>query len=343
MRMQRGLIDARGDLGRYLESDFVRAYARDLAAYYYPKWKDNEDYLRPVVDSFVVDLVVAPRLHSISYLWRYNYDDLDLLSGFYKLAQKKNGYFYLAYGATQTPTKRKLKQGLHKFQIDIGDHTNKLWNASQLDGKRGRVALRIVEAVCGLMNDSELNQTFGFANNESQRNKQKADGCGKYRYLRRGRLWFALGTRMKPGMIDIRKETVTDLWGYQIKFDDKNQKMIIRVANPNRKQLLANVRAMVGRKGDVRKKLRDISNHYQRFFERHRFANSTSWHFTDKQILRRTLNLRKQIPNEEGKIFLAHKNFSGKATYLPKRNNFFWDAEKYLHCEFHQIWNPHNY
>lgn len=343
MRLQRGLVDHRGDLVRHLENGFVRAYARELTAHFYPKWKHNEDYLRPIVDSYIVDLIIAPRLHSINYLWRYNYDDLDLLSNFYRLTQKKNGYFYLVHGMTQTPTKKRLKQGLHKLQLDIGDHLDKIWNASILEGKRGNVARRLVESVCGLMHDDDLNKTFGFANSESLRNLQKAAGGGKYRYLRRGRSWMALGTRKQSGLVDLRKETVTDLWGYQLKYNDKKQKVVIRISHPNRKQFFANVQAITEQKGDVRKKLRGISNYHQRFFERHRFANSTNWFFIDNWILKRTLNLRKQIPNAEGKIFLAHKNFSGKTTYLPKRNNFFWDPEKFLHCEFYQIWNPHTW
>ena len=339
MELQKRLISFEGDLGRYLEDAALREYAAGLAAHYYPMWRGNEDYIGPVTDSFLVDLAVAPRLHSMKHLWRYNYDDLDLLFNFYSQSQQKNGYFYLAHGQTPEPTKRKLKQGFHNLRLEVGDYLNRLWDASRLDGKRSNVARRLVDAVCGVMHDREMNERFFFDEKESLRNLKKAEGDGKYRYLRRGRLWMALGTRKQEGMMDIRRETVADLWGYRLDYDDK-RKIVIQVSYPNRKRFFADVRAMCERRGAARKRIGEISNYYQRFFLRHRFANGTAWHFIDKWIQKRTSLLRKQVPNAEGKIFIAHKNFSRKITRLPERRNIFWDPQNYLKCDFVTIWNP---
>lgn len=342
-KIQSQLIDYRGSLTKYLSDEKIVGYAKDLSEYYYTRRKNCEPYLEPVTDSFVVDLLLAPKLHSLKHLWRYNYDDLDLLSDFYHFAHEKNGYFHVAHGEIPTPSKKKFKNGIRKLGVDLGEHQDKIWNASQLDGKRASVARRTIGAVAGLGFDELMNEKFGFGENESVRNRRKADGLGKFRYKRRGRFWMALGTRKAENTIDLRKEHIPDLWGYQIKRDKKEQKIKIAVSNDNRQQFQADVRAILEKKTNPRTKLNEVSNYYRHFFQRHRFANNTCWFDLDGWVLRRTENTRKLIPRSDGNVFLAGKNYKGVSTHLPKRCNFFWNLPKEINCDYKLLWNPHSY
>lgn len=343
VKLQSRLIDCRGDFGKYLDDERVREYARYISKYYFSRGKNNDVYLEPVIDSFVGDLVLAPKLHSIKYLWRYNYDDLDLLSNFYSFAHEKNGYFHLAHGELPTPTKRNFKQGLRILGVDLGDYLDKIWDAFLLEGKRSNVARRVINAVAGLHFDKLTNERYGFDESESIKNRRKADGLGKFRYIRRGLKWMALGTRKAAETVDLRDESISDLWGYRIKRDKQKQAIKIAVSNNGRQQFQADVRGILEKKINPRTKLKEVSNYYYYFFARHRFANNTNWFEIDKWVLRRTQYTRKMIPKGEGHIFLAGKNYKGVSTFLPKRCNFFWNLLEELNCDYKLIWNPHRF
>ena len=343
IKLQSKLIDFRGDITHFFEDEVIRSYATNLANYYFPKKTNNEYYLDPVVNSFALDLMLAPKLHSLRYMWRYNYDDLDILSNFYKLAQKQNGYWHIAYGTTPQPSKKKFKEGLRILKIKLsGECLEKLWDGYELLGKRSSVACRVIESIAGLPFDAVLNTHYGFNENISERNRRKTGGLGKFRYLRRGREWMAIGSRKSYTTVDLRKEYISNLWGYQIKLDKKTQKIKIAVSSNTQKQFYADIRGILEKRMKPKTKLAEVSNYYGRFFEKYRFANNTNWFKVDEWMLKQTLNTRKMLPKIEGKIFLAGKNFKGKSTYPPIRFNIFGNIKK-LNCDYIKIWNPHRF
>lgn len=340
-KMQSKLIDARGNLTKFIENESVQRYASELAQCYYPKKADNEDYLRPVVLSFAVDLTLAPLLHSKPQLWRYNYDDLDLLANFYKFAQKQNGYFHVAHGTLPEPTMEDLALGLKLLEIEIGDYLEELWNAYNLRGGRARVAARVIEAVSGLFFDEQMNDALGYAESESRRNLRLKNGLGKFRYLRRGREWMSIGTAASHGSVDLRKESISDLWGYQIRYDRKEQTVKISASNHQFKWAKAQMTTLLEKDTLLGMRLKNVSDFYREFYNERRFANATNWFQLDEWLLTRTKKFRRAMGKGKWKLYLAKPHQTGKITYLPRRTNFFWNISENLNCAYKLIWNPY--
>lgn len=343
-RLQNRLIDFRGDLSKYTNDPVVNDYARHLAAYYFPKRAGNEVYLQSVVDSYVVDLLTASRLHNYPYLWRSNYDDLDLLSNFYNFSHRRNGYFHASYGRLLPVSRQEFECGLDILGIELGDYTERIWNASLLPGKRSSIARRIVDNIGHLDFDEMMNREFWFAENISSRNRHKAEGKGKFRYLRRGLDWLLLGTAKRgDSTVDLRETVISELWGYQIRYDKREQKIRIAVSARNLKNCKSQLLAVLESGLSAPVKLKKVSDYYRHFYEQHRFANNTRWSDLNIWLLRRTRNLRRSLGKENWKMYLAHLERAEKSTYLPRRCNFFWNVEKELHCDYRLIWNPYRF
>jgi hypothetical protein len=203
-RLQAQLIWYRGSVDHLVSHDLVVEYATQLAKRYFPKRSDNPVYLEPVINAFSYDLVLAPMHHRCHHLWRYNYDDLDILAQFYRFSNDKHGYYHLAQGAQERPTAPLFEEGCRLLGIRIGD-SEELFSKYYVEGARARVAARVIETIAGLPFDHELNGHYGFLEQESTKRSRKLEGAGRFRFLRRGRTWMALGTSQ------MRERTIYDV------------------------------------------------------------------------------------------------------------------------------------
>ena len=300
IKLQNRLIDHRGSLSKYVADSTVIDYAGELARYYYPKKAANPVYLEPVCDSFLIDLLTAPRLHSFAYLWRYNYDDLDLLSNFYYFAQRRNGYFHISCGQLPAPSFADFTNGLNLLNLDLGDYAEKIWYASFLTGKRSNVARRLIENISGSAFDEQMNEEYGFAENISKRNLLKKEGRGKFRYLRRGRDWMTIGTSAHAATFDLRHTPLANLWGYGVRYDKREQKIKISVSNSNLKNCKAQISGILEAGLGAAAKLIKVNDYYRHYYNRHRFGNNTNWHELNMWLLRQTKDLRRRV--EENKL-----------------------------------------
>lgn len=341
-KLQERLIDYRGSLQHHIENPIVQSYAEELARHYYPKRADNPLYLEPVVHAYTVDLVTAPLLHSRAWLWRYNYDDLDLLSQFYRQAHKRNGYFWIASRSLEKPKPDGVYEGCRQLGVELGDHVGRLFATYSLDGARSKVAARVIEAFGGLPHDEGLNELYGFKFNESERNRRAYAGLGRYRFLRRGREWMASGTAYAIGARDLRKEECDDLWGYRV-WISKDKGVQISVSVEEIRRFKAEALALLFADDDtpISYRLKNVSDLYRRFHRRRRFANATDWRSLDEWLLKRKRKLERSEPKPGRTIFLTRDHRNEGVTLLPRRSNFFWNASKELNCPYPAIWNPY--
>src|SRR5439155_7341020 len=113
-------------------------------------------------------------------------------------------------------------------RIELGDHIDVLFDTYCMEGARSRVAARLLESLAGLPHDEQRNQEYGFLERETRQQLRKLHGQGRFRYLRRGREWLALGTAATAATVDIRKDSVRNLFGFQIGCD--NLKVRITIA-----------------------------------------------------------------------------------------------------------------
>lgn len=213
--------------------------------------------------------------------------------------------------------------------------------AYNLRGGRARVAARVVEAVSGLYFDKVINGHLGFADSESIRNLRVRNGLGKFRYLRRGRQWMSIGTKPSPDSIDLRRELIADLWGYQIRYDKKDKSVKVSVSNRELNWGKAQMTALLEADTFPGTRLKNVSDFYRDFHRERRFTNTTNWFLLDEWLLTRTQKLRRAMGKGKWKLFLVQEHPAGQITYLPRRSNFFWDIKKNLNCAYKLIWNPY--
>lgn len=339
LNLQKRLIDHAGDLDNVINSSVVQEYARFLAAKYFPKRAGNELYLEPAVHAFACDLVAAPRLHGEAHLWRYNYDDLDILSQFYKYTNKRNGYYHVAIGRTEWPTIERFQQGCKLLEIDFGPNIDDLFNAFRLEGARSRPAARLIETIAGYPSDVALNRAYGFLECESQQRLRRRKGLGRFRFLRRGRQWFALGTKPAPFTTDIRREPLADIFGYRIGLTTDG-KAHISVNRRSIDEAKEEILALLETEAKIGFKLRLVSDFYKRFHHQRRFANATDWREMDAWLLRKVRKEMRSHPKSSHSVYLASKHPPQGTTFQPRRSNFFWNVQAELKCDYELIWNP---
>ncbi len=340
--IQKSLIGFRGKLNRYIENEIIQNYAAELTAHYYPM-RDDQVYCAPMLHAFSVDLVVAPILHARPYLWRYNYDDLDLLAQFYKFSQPRNGYYHLAFGTLPRATPEAVERGCELLGINLGEHTEQLFMTYHLPGRRSSVAARVLETLAGAAHDREQNWYFGFLLDPSQKALHKRKGYGKFRYLRRGRQWMALGTAPKQHTIDLRRERVDNIFGYRIEVGSKAGKVRISVARGEIEWAKAQMLTKLESETPLYRRLKEVNGFYYEFHFRRRFANATNWVEVDRWLLRRMREAAKSEPKFDWRAYQASQNRAKSVTYLPHRSNFFWNVREELHGEYRSIWNQYNW
>lgn len=341
-KLQTKLINYRGPVSKLIRDQIIVQYAAALARHYFPKRADNPAYIAPVVHAFACDLVVAPMIHRFHHLWRYNYDDLDLLAQFYIFSTPSRKYYHAAVGFLPPPSVEEVRQGCVLIGIDLGEHLDELMNTYRLEGARSRVAARVLESIGGLAADQLLNQHYGFLERESHRNLRALRGQGRFRFLRRGRQWMTVGTA--PGYLtsDIRQEVLADVLGYRIEVGSKI-KIHASVSRRAIEQAKAEMAAMLETESsNVMWQVKRVSDYYRNFHRERRFANATDWVEIDRWVLRRVRKFLRSLPKTELTIYQASKNKPWSVTYLPRRTNFFWNISE-LNCEYADIWNPYRW
>jgi hypothetical protein len=341
-KLQAKLISHPDSLSASVRSEAVLQYAAALARHYFPKRADNETYLAPVVHAFACDLVVAPVIHQCHHLWRYNYDDLDILAQFYVFTTPSRKYYHVAQGESARPTPEEMRKGCALLKIDLGEHLEELFNTYYLEGARSRVAARVLESIGGLCRDHELNRYYGFLELPSHRNLRAFQGQGKYRFLRRGCQWMALGTAPSHNTLDLRQEALGNLFGYRIQVGAKN-KIQTWVSRRTMEQAKAEIAAMLeSESAQVHWLVNRVSRFYKHFHLEHRFANATDWVEMDKWVLRHVRRFLRRLPKMEFSIYQATRNKPWMSNYLPHRSNFFWNVSE-LKCDYADIWNPYRW
>lgn len=341
-KLQSKLIWYRGPVGEFARNKTIIQYAAGLAKHYFPKRADNSEYIAPVVHAFACDLVVAPMIHRYHHLWRYNYDDLDLLAQFYVFSTPSRRYYHVAVGEYPRPTTEEVKRGCALLEIDLGEHLDELFNTYCLEGARSRVAARVLESIAGLPADHALSEHYGFLEMASHRNLRALRGQGKFRFLRKGSHWMALGTAPGYRTQDLRQDTIGDLFGYRIQVGAKD-KIQISVCRYALEQAKAEIAAILDTESTrVDWLLNRVSHFYKNFHRDHRFANVTDWVEMDRWVLRRVKNFLRHFPKNDFTVYQASRHKPWSSTYLPRRSNFFWNVSE-LKCEFVDIWNPYRW
>ncbi|HYL98685.1 MAG TPA: hypothetical protein VEZ90_07000 [Blastocatellia bacterium] len=300
MKLQHELVSFHSPVDALLSNESIRAYAEQLARHYFPKKCHSELYIEPVIHSFCCDLVLAPAIHGTKHLWRYNYDDLDIVSNFYHFSQEQLKYYHFASGRNDTPTLEAFEEGLRLFRVRLGTaHIEKLFDTYSVEGLRARVAARVIEAIAGRAQDEILNRHYGFLENESIQCLRKMKGLGRFRFLRRGRDWMAIGTHAAHGTVDIRKQPLADVFGYRVRLTQEG----IQVGLSRRliDQAKADMSGILERGARVFARIRKASEYYKHFHEEHRFANAASWLILDDWLVVRASILLRSVPKKSVK------------------------------------------
>ncbi|MGH9763761.1 MAG: hypothetical protein ACREAC_23260, partial [Blastocatellia bacterium] len=348
--IQQDLLRDKRPLDKLVTDDIIVQYARQLARHYLPKRFESERYIEPVIHAFCCDLVIAPLLHLKNYLWRYNYDDLDIVSNFYYFSEDTHGYYHLAHGRTDPPSLEALIEGFRLFELKLSEtHAERLFQTYSVDGARARVAARVVETVAGRALDEVLNQHYGFLEHGSQQRLRRRNGLGRFRFLRRGRDWMALGTHPAPGTTDIRTQPPADLFGYRIRVTEEGIK--VGLADRLFEQAKADLLDILEGEASVFWRVKRASDYYKYFYEQYRFANDPApWRLLDKWLLVRVTKLLRAIPKDTGEgppaaRLLDLNSFRKKRSipHRPRRTNFFWKVEEELNCPYLLIWNPYRW
>jgi hypothetical protein len=347
-KLQQKIMDKRGNLTCYFGDETLREYAQELTAHYFKRAK-NESYKETVTQSFLADLILAPILHTIPYLYKYNYSELDVLANFYRFTNGTNKYFHAAAGILPRATTENFIQGLDHIHIKL-DNAEELFNAYLLDGLRAKLAARLIESVAYLDHDQQLNRRLGFMDNTDIREKQKREGRGKFRYLRRGAEWLALGTAPNQ-TIDLRHQPI-DTFGYRVSVKK------ITTRTKTKTDVKQEVRATLGhtiehfkretqdllhRDASISFRLKIANDHYRTFYEKHKHATSTRWKELDMWFNRATDKALKGAGQRPGWKNFQAAELKHKIVFPPIRTNFFWNPAEELHCEYKQIWNPYSW
>jgi len=338
-RLQAQLIWYRGSVDHFVSHDVVVDYAAQLAKRYFPIRSNNAVYLEPVINAFSYDLVLAPMHHRCHHLWRYNYDDLDILAQFYRFSNDKHGYYHLAQGTLERPTGPLFEEGCRLLGIRIGD-SEELFSTYYVEGARARVPARVIETIAGLPSDHELNGHYGFLEQESTKRSRKLAGAGRFRFLRRGRTWMALGTSPSARTHDIRREGGNEVFGYRIAVRD--QEVQISVAKSVLAQARADIVAILESESTLSWRMKQLCDFYRRFHHQHRFVNANNWFELDQWISRRVSRLARSQPKHSNQLYLAGEHLPKVPTYLPRRSNFFWGIAE-VNCPYSSLWNPHTW
>ena len=338
-RLQSELIWYRGNVDNLINHDLVMNYAAQLARRYFPIRAENPIYIEPIIHSFACDLVLAPMHHRYHHLWRYDYDDLDVLSQFYKFSTPRQGYYHVAHGTLSPPTPQLFEAGCCILGARF-ETSDELFSAYYVEGARARVAARVIETIAGLPSDHDLNRHYGFLAQESAKRRRRVNGEGRFRFLRRGRSWMALGTHANDSTTDLRRSGICDLFGYRVHITQGDLRISVS------KELLEFARAeivtILESESAPFNRIARVNNFYERFHHQHRFANATNWSQLDQFLLKWIRKMVRSVPKSRYVVYLAAKNKPAMATYLPRRSNFFWDLSE-LKCPYHSLWNPYRW
>ncbi len=339
-KIQQRLIDRPYEIAYALTQKPLKEYSLELAKHYFPRAK-SEVYLEPAIEAFTIDLATAPLLHAQPHLWRYNYDDLDILSNFYKFTNHKHKYFHIATGELSPPTIETVTKGCQILGINYKKPTfEKLLVTYQQRGLRSRIAARILEQISGVQHDHEQNKLYGFLLDPSKRNLRAVEGLGKFRYLRKGRTWLALGTaEVKDHTKDLRKEDV-EIFNYTISF--KNQEVKTAITKKHIEALKLQIKEILNDESPIYIRLKKAETFYKSFFLKHRFTNIKDWKEVDIWLKNQSSKARKSYPKFQFDIFKGSLH-PLPTVYQPRRSNFFWNPSEELHCDFKTIWNPYNW
>jgi hypothetical protein len=338
-KIQQILMDRPSKIADSLKLKPLKEYSLLLAQHYFPRSK-SEDYLLTAAEAFAVDLATAPYLHTKPHLWKYNFNDLDILANFYKFSNTTHKYFHLSTGELPPPTPDSVEKGASLLGINFKKPTiESLFETYNAAGLRSRIAARILEQISGVEHDHEQNKLYGFLLDPSKRNLRAAQGLGKYRYLRKGKTWLAIGTAaVKDHTKDLRKEDV-EAFDYTISFKDKVK---ISITNKHIEAFKIEVREILNSDSSILIKLRRAEAAYKNFYNQHRFANTTSWSALDTWLKNQSSKTRKRYPKFTFEIFRASTQ-PREIIHLPARRNFFWNPQDELNCDFKKIWNPFNW
>ncbi len=347
-KIQKEILNRRGNLSRYFENEILIQYAQELAAHYFKKSK-NESYLEPVIRAFTADLILAPLTHLHAHLYRYNYDELDILANFYRFTNNTNKYFHAATGILPPATLENFQSGLERLHIQL-DNAEELFNTYLVEGLRAKLAARLIESVAYLEHDEELNRRLGFKNSTDIRERQKREGRGKFRYLRRGPEWLALGTAPNE-TIDLRHQPI-DTFGYRVsvkkietrtktKTDIKHE-LRATMAPHTIEHFKKEIQDLLHRDASINFRLKIANDHYTNFYQRHKHATSTRWKEVDMWFNRTTDKAMRSAGIKPGWKNFQTAELRHKIVFPPLRTNFFWNPAEELHCEYKQIWNPYS-
>ncbi len=339
--LQQRLIDRKSEIATSLKAQPVQDYAEELTLKWFPRSK-SEAYRATCQELFAIDLVTAPALQNTKFLWRYNYDHLDVLSNFYKFSHPKQGYFHAKSTRLPPPTEENFLRSAQLLRLNLTDQTNFLFDMYCVRGTRSRIAARIIEQISYYEHDQNLNLTFYFDNDPSVRTKAKMAGKGKFRYLRKGRDYLILGTipaqKDELGLIDLRTQEL-DTFGYRV---SSRKEVLIAVSPTIIRQFKTQISAILAADRAIFTRLAAVNSTYEKFHLKYRFGNHTNWVALDKWIVGRIANQMQSFPKLDWQAYQASKH-RFPVTYLPKRTNFFWNPKEELHCQFHQIWTPYNW
>jgi hypothetical protein len=169
-KIQQRLIDRPYEIAESLKLKPLKDYALELAKHYFPRAK-AEDYLLTAAEAFAVDLATAPYLHTKHHLWKYNFNDLDILANFYKFSNTTHKYFHLSTGELPPPTPDSVEKGASLLGINFKKPTlERLFETYNAAGLRSRISARILETIAGVEHDHEQNKLYGFMLDPSKRN-----------------------------------------------------------------------------------------------------------------------------------------------------------------------------
>ncbi len=334
-QLQQEIIDRPTKISEHIKHPSIKKYAEELATNYYPR-ANSAAYLSTAADLFAIDLCVAPYLHRRNYLWRYNYNELDILANFYKWTNHSHKYFHLEARQLDPPTPSDFKAGCEALGINL--EPDDLLDAYKLKGTRSRIAARIIESISYAPHDLKLNKIYGFDDDPSKRNLRAAEGRGKYRYLRRGRNYLILGTVATTRTTDLRNAHVK-AFDYTISFKEKPQ---ISKNSESVTQLKADLKGILETDSPIYMRMIRASRHYQQIHEKYRFTNATRWTLIDKWLKDRVRKELKAYPKTEFTGIYQAATHKFAVAHLKKRTNFFWNPAE-LHCNFSTIWTPYNW
>ena len=339
-KLQARLIWHRGSLDQFIENDLIKIYAAELAQFYFPKRADSPLYLSPVAHAFAVDLAIAPALHRLHHVWRYDYDSLDVLANFYCFSTPSKGYYHLAQGKLPPLRIEQVQEGCAWLGIELDNHIETLIETYCVEGARGRVAARVLETLAGLTHDREQNALYGFMEQEQQRRLRKFKGQGRFRFLRRGRYWMALGTAEQVTTLDIRKDPPTNLFGFRVTVE--KEKVRIYVAKSAIEMLKADLIATLEKEASIVWRVQKVNTLYEDFHRRHRYANAFNWTNLDNWVERRVREAaRTSEVKREWQLYQARLH-GRSLIHQPRRTNFFWDVEQ-LKFAYRELWNPYRW